>query len=58
MNDCANAAVFLFSEAANFITGQILVVDGAAEHLRRPQLPYPLSVLDPKSVESVLKAKL
>jgi 2,4-dienoyl-CoA reductase [(3E)-enoyl-CoA-producing], peroxisomal len=58
IDDVANATVFLFSEAANFITGQIFVVDGASEHLRQPQLPYPESLLDPKSVESVIKAKM
>lgn len=58
VSDIANVAIFLFSEAANFITGRIFVVDGGAEHLRRPQLPYPSSVLDPKSVESIIKAKM
>ena len=58
IDDVANASVFLFSEAANFITGQVMVVDGGAEHLRESQFPYPESVLDPKSVESILKAKM
>ncbi|KAG8906222.1 hypothetical protein FRB99_007368 [Tulasnella sp. 403] len=56
--DCANMAVFLFSEAANWITGQILVVDGGSEHLRPPQLPYPSSVLDPEGTKSIIKGKL
>ena len=58
VDDVANATVFLFSEAANFITAQILVVDGAAENVFRPPLPYPESLLNPKSVESLLKAKM
>src|ERR1700742_2619146 len=58
VDDVANAGIFLFSEAANFITGQIIAIDGGAEHLRDSQLPYPESVLDPKSVESFLKAKM
>ena len=56
--DIANAAVFLFSDAASFISGQILVVDGAWEHLRGPILPYPQSVLDPASTKHLIKARL
>lgn len=56
--DIANAAVFLFSDAASFISGQILVVDGASEHLRGPMLPYPQSVLDPASTKHLIKARL
>ena len=57
-SDIANAAVFLFSDAASFITGQVLVVDGGNEHLRSSQLPYPQSVLDPQSVRAVIKPRL
>lgn len=56
--DIANAAVFLFSDAASFISGQILVVDGASQHVRGPMLPYPQSVLDPASYEHLIKPRL
>lgn len=58
LNDIANAAVFLFSDAASYITGQILPVDGGCEHLRTTQLPYPQSVLDPDSVKHMIKPRL
>ncbi|PKI83437.1 2,4-dienoyl-CoA reductase [(2E)-enoyl-CoA-producing] [Malassezia vespertilionis] len=54
-HDIANATVFLFSEAANWITGQIMVVDGGHVHFRAPWLPYPDSVLDPKSFGELFK---
>ena len=57
-DDIANAAVFLFSDAASFISGTVIVVDGASEHIRTTQLPYPQSVLDPKSVASLFRPKL
>ena len=56
--DVANAAVFLFSDAASFISGQVLVVDGASEHVRGPMLPYPQSVLDPASTKHMIKSRL
>lgn len=56
--DIANATVFLFSDAASFISGQILVVDGGIEHLRAPVLPYPESVLDPASTKHLIKARM
>ncbi|KAH9028395.1 NAD-P-binding protein [Lactarius hengduanensis] len=56
--DVANAAVFLFSDAASFISGQVLVVDGACEHVRGFALPYPQSVLDPASVKHLIKPRL
>ena len=58
VRDIANAAVFLFSDAASFISGAILVVDGASEHIRTLQLPYPESVLHPESVSSKIKPRL
>ncbi|KAG8221778.1 hypothetical protein J3R82DRAFT_2093 [Butyriboletus roseoflavus] len=58
LNDVANAAVFLFSDAASYITGQILPVDGGCEHMRTTQLPYPQSVLDPDSIKTMIKARL
>jgi len=56
--DIANATVFLFSDAASFISGQVLVVDGACEHLRAFTLPYPESVLDPASTKHLIKARM
>jgi len=58
LNDVANAAVFLFSDAASYITGQVLLVDGGWEHLRTTLLPYPQSVLDPDSIKHMIKPKL
>lgn len=56
--DVANMAVFLFSDAANWVTGQVMAVDGGNEHLRTTQLPYPMSVLDPEGIAKVLKGRL
>ena len=47
VRDIASMTVFLFSDAASFVTGQVIAVDGGHEHLRGPSLPYPESVLDP-----------
>jgi peroxisomal 2,4-dienoyl-CoA reductase len=58
ISDCANAAVFLFSPAASYITGQILPVDGGSEHLRSLVVPYPLSVLEPEKMQGLIKGKL
>ncbi|KAH8111173.1 NAD-binding protein [Phellopilus nigrolimitatus] len=56
--DIANAAVYLFSDAASFVSGIVLVVDGASEHIRGMQLPYPQSVLDPAATKAMIKARL
>lgn len=58
VNDIANAAVFLFSDAASFVSGTILVVDGASEHIRGMALPYPESVLDPQAMTASIKSRL
>lgn len=58
VDDIGNAAVFLFSDAASYISGQVLPVDGGAEHLRTTQLPYPQSILDPASVSGTIKPRL
>ena len=58
VKDVANAAVFLFSDAASYITGQILPVDGGFEHLRGVNVPYPQAVLDPASVSHMIKPRL
>ncbi|KXN85900.1 Peroxisomal 2,4-dienoyl-CoA reductase SPS19 [Leucoagaricus sp. SymC.cos] len=57
VKDIANAAIFLFSDAAAYITGQVLPVEGGSEHLRSQFLPYPQAVLDPQSVKDMI-AKL
>jgi len=53
--DIANSALFLFSPAASYITGQVLVVDGGQQHMRGSSLPYPESVLDPESVAGLFR---
>ena len=58
VQDVANAAVFLFSPAARYISGQVFAVDGACEHLRATQLPYPQSVLDPDGTTHMIKSRL
>ncbi|KAI0075684.1 NAD(P)-binding protein [Panus rudis PR-1116 ss-1] len=58
VQDIANATVFLFSDAAAYITGQILAIDGAYENLREPFLPYPEYVLDPEKVKAITKSRL
>lgn len=58
VHEIAHAAVFLFSPAANYITGQIIVVDGLSEDIRPLTLPYPESVLDPASVTNMIRGKL
>jgi peroxisomal 2,4-dienoyl-CoA reductase len=54
VKDIANAAVYLFSDAASYVTGQIIVIDGGNESLRTFALPYPQAVLDPDSVKRFL----
>ncbi|WWC91640.1 uncharacterized protein L201_006586 [Kwoniella dendrophila CBS 6074] len=56
--DIANAAVFLFSPAASWITGTVTVVDGGEHHIRESLLPYPQSVLAPEKVKDLIKGKL
>ena len=58
VQDIANAAVFLFSDAASLITGDALVVDGGVQHISYPSFPYPAAVLDPESVQKMFKGKL
>ncbi|ORY33512.1 putative 2,4-dienoyl-CoA reductase [Naematelia encephala] len=56
--DIANAALFLFSPAASWITGTVLPVDGGENHMRSFVLPYPQSLLDPESAKGLIKARL
>ncbi|EGN97106.1 hypothetical protein SERLA73DRAFT_183708 [Serpula lacrymans var. lacrymans S7.3] len=58
LKDVANATVFLFSNAASYVTGQIIPIDGGVEHMRTFQLPYPRAVLDPESVKEMIKPRL
>jgi peroxisomal 2,4-dienoyl-CoA reductase len=56
--DIANAAIFLFSPAASWITGTTFPVDGGELHMRSMVLPYPESLLDPSSVTHLIKPRL
>jgi len=58
VGDIGNATIFLFSDAAAYITGQVLPVDGGAMHLHSTFLPYPQSVIDPRSVMHMIKPKM
>lgn len=58
VSDVGNATVFLFSDAASLITGQVLAVDGGTMHFNFSRLPYPASVIDPQSVMHMIKPKM
>ncbi|ELU38100.1 2,4-dienoyl-CoA reductase [Rhizoctonia solani AG-1 IA] len=58
IGDIANATIFLFSNAASWITGQTLAVDGGSLHTDGYLLPYPTGILDPGSVERMIRPKL
>ncbi|CAI2179831.1 14891_t:CDS:2 [Funneliformis geosporum] len=47
ISDIEQATIFLASDAASFITGQIIVVDGGESLRKVGVLPYPESVIDP-----------
>ncbi len=49
VGDIGNATVFLFSDAAAYITGQVIAVDGGTWHVMSSLVPYPSAVVDPKS---------
>jgi peroxisomal 2,4-dienoyl-CoA reductase len=44
-NDIAQATVFLFSEAASFITGVVLPVDGGSWHMGANNSTYPVEII-------------
>lgn len=46
INDIANTTLFLFSDAANWISGQAIAVDGAHENMRSAYMNYPADVID------------
>ncbi|KAF5309525.1 hypothetical protein D9619_012362 [Psilocybe cf. subviscida] len=58
VGDIANATIFLFSDAAAYITGQVLPVDGGTMHMQGTFFPYPRSVIDPQSVKHLIKPRL
>jgi len=58
VKDIGNSTIFLFSDAALYVTGQILVVDGGAMHLGVSMVPYPEAVLDPANLEKIIKPRL
>ncbi|KAF8331493.1 NAD-P-binding protein [Cantharellus anzutake] len=56
LRDVSNAAIWLFSPAANWITGQVLAVDGGEYHVTSGMVPdYPQNVLDPDSMKGLIK---
>jgi len=55
--DVTNATIFLFSEGANWVTGQIFVVDGGEHHTTTSLLPYPDSVLNSEQMDAMIKAR-
>lgn len=58
IHDVANTAVFLFSPAASYISGQVWAVDGGQEHIRAMNVPYPRALLDPASIQDKIKARM
>ena len=58
ISDIENATVFLFSDAAAYITGQALAVDGGTMHFEYSRLPYPMSVINPESVAHMIRPKM
>lgn len=55
IKEIADATVFLFSDAANYITGTTVVVDGAEWRRGSSFLDYPSMVIEPVDMSSVVK---
>lgn len=56
IKEIADATVWLFSDAANYVTGQVTIVDGGAWHVQTgpgSTFPYPDFLLSNKEVEGV-----
>ncbi|KAF9526792.1 2,4-dienoyl-CoA reductase [Crepidotus variabilis] len=58
IRDIENAAVFLFSDAATYITGQVLPVDGGSWHLLSAFVPYPDALLNPQDYRDKIKPRM
>ncbi|TYJ58809.1 hypothetical protein B9479_000241 [Cryptococcus floricola] len=58
VDDIANAAVYLFSPAAAWVSGSTLVVDGAENHIRSLKFPYPETLLEPEKFKDLVKPRL
>jgi peroxisomal 2,4-dienoyl-CoA reductase len=58
VKDIENATIYLFSDAAANVTGQILPVDGAFTQVAGLSFPYPQAVLDTESVKHMIKPRL
>ena len=58
VGDVANATVFLFSDAASYITGQVLPVDGGFLFSTSSFVLYPEAVLNTGSFAKEPKSKL
>ncbi|ODN92153.1 peroxisomal 2,4-dienoyl-CoA reductase [Cryptococcus wingfieldii CBS 7118] len=58
VDDIANAAIYLFSPAAAWVSGSTLVVDGAENHIRSLKFPYPETLLEPEKFKDLVKPRL
>ncbi|CCG81985.1 Oxidoreductase, short-chain dehydrogenase/reductase family [Taphrina deformans PYCC 5710] len=56
-NDIADGTVYLFSPAAAWVTGQILIVDGGSWHTSRSSFPYPEIVLGQANLTDDVKQR-
>ncbi|WVQ72654.1 hypothetical protein IAR50_002213 [Cryptococcus sp. DSM 104548] len=56
--DIANAAVYLFSPAAAWVTGAVFVIDGGENHIRTNKMAYPDALLEPEKYKDLIKGKL